>query len=209
MTDITYTAFPNNIRKKHRMEIKGDQDKYSKALKILGARRGNYFDGWTLDVAKENDLKDLIQKLGGNPENQKTIITEPYMAMPSNLQSLDKDDKDDSKIKEISKADAPKENTNIEEKVEKVKHVYKKEVCNDSSESDDNESEEVDEESDNDNDVVNVNESGNDDESNDSESDDSEKDDSEKDDNESGKESDQSESRYHHHNKRYNKNDKP
>ena len=102
MADITYIVFPAHPRKKLKMEIHGDKDTYGKALKLLNARRSNYFDGWTMDVDQEDKLKSLITQLGGDPDKQRIV--------------------DDGKLKTITSAQEPV--TNFQKKdVEEQKRL--------------------------------------------------------------------------------------
>ena len=73
MADIVYKSFLNDHKRSNKLEISGDYDKYGKVMKGIGARRNNSLNVWFLDVDLEWRLKNMIQKLGGNPEKQKII----------------------------------------------------------------------------------------------------------------------------------------
>ncbi len=116
MSDITYKLIING--KKKRIEIFADQDKYLKAFKVIGCRRSNFFDGWTLPAEQEQSLIDVISKLGGDPTTQRTIIDTKND--PSSSETLPKR-KYNKKDKTESEKEDVKDEPVVESKSESVK----------------------------------------------------------------------------------------
>jgi hypothetical protein len=106
--DIKYTVF-SDIK---RIEIEGDPDKYSKAMKVIGARKTGD-NRWSISSELEQNLITLIEKLGGIPEKQKTVLDKK----PRNRKVLSKNDSESEEseqektppkvVKEIPKPEAP------------------------------------------------------------------------------------------------------
>lgn len=65
--EIEYTVFPG--KKTKCIEIRGDEQTYGAALKLIGARRVSQQKMWTLASKFEGTLRDLLQQLGKNPDD--------------------------------------------------------------------------------------------------------------------------------------------
>ena len=201
MADIKYKSFPfsQDQKKRSKLEISGDYDKYEKVMKNIGARRNNSLNVWFLDNDLEYRLKNAIQKLGGDPDKQKIIekdekqitMVEPKsnaissrstvvetISNVSNLINIDSsknikqenDKKDEKEASDKSESDNQNDNESDESKSVSEKESEQENESESEQESENERESESENESERDNESERENESENESDSSDSKS---------------------------------------